>query len=380
MSLLLKNGNALIDGQFRPADVLVEDGIIAGVGQLAGAGMDITGCTVVPGYIDAHIHGAGGFGVCDGPDALRGMSRALAAHGVTGFLPTLAAEDLETTRRTLEDIASLMAEGTPGAAVLGAHMEGPFMGPSMPGALNTANFLPPTVENWRKLTDGVEHVVRRVTLDPAVDGALEMVEYLTARGIGVSLGHSNVDADRALCAFHKGAITATHLYNAMPAMHHRSPGLVGAALSDPDVTVELIADLIHVNPVALRVAIATKGPERVLFISDAMEAAGMPDGDYNLGGLLVQVVDGVARVPAGNLAGSTLFLDQAVRNAVERLGVTPADAAIMAAVTPARVSREGHRRGAVAVGRVADLTVLDGALRPVITIVGGVIYQEKIKE
>ena len=369
--MLLKNGSVLVDGQFQVADIRVEDGKIAEVGKISGTGTDLTGKTVVPGYLDAHIHGAGGFSAAGGAEALKGMSRTLAAHGITGFLPTLAAETLETTRFALESIDQAIKSGeTAGAAVLGAHMEGPFIGTSMPGALNTANFLPPTVENWKKLTDGYEHVVRRVTIDPSLDGALEMIDYLVGRGISVSLGHSNVGADRALCAFGHGACTATHLYNAMPAMHHRSPGLVGAALSNPETTVELIADLVHVDAVALRVALCAKGADRVLFISDAMEAAGMADGDYELGGQLVYVRDGVARIPAGNLAGSTLFLDQAVRNAVEKLGQTLADAAKMAGTVPARVSHlDAH--GAIAPGFAANLTVLDGALRPCLTIVNG---------
>jgi N-acetylglucosamine-6-phosphate deacetylase len=236
--------------------------------------------------------------------------------------------------------------------------------------MNERNFLAPTLKNWELLTGGYEDAVKRMTLDPSQPGAMELIRFLTARGVSVSLGHSGADADTVLAAFAAGASSATHLFNAMPCLHHRAPGLVGAALACESAAVELIADLIHVDAVALKVAIAAKGCQSVMLVSDALEAAGMPDGDYISGGLTVFVRGGVARIAEGNLAGSTLLLDRALRNAVQRLGI-PLEAAVpMVAEVPARVCGLAGR-GKISVGAVADLALLDSNLNVVTTVAGG---------
>lgn len=376
MKLLITNGTVLREGNLVPADILCEDGKILGIG--AGLAQhcswdetfDAQGLVVLPGFVDGHIHGAAGGDAAD-LEGIRAMSAMLASHGVTAFLPTLASETPEDTRAGLQAIAQSMQEKLPGARVLGAHMEGPFLAANCKGAMDERNFLLPTVENFEKLTGEWAPVVRRMTLDPAQPGAIDFIRWLTARGISVSIGHSEASAATVTAALAAGACSVTHLFNAMPSLHHRNPGVIGAALSDPRATVELIADYVHVDPVALKVALAAKGADGVMLVSDALQAAGMPDGDYQLGEVKVYVRDGVARIAAGNLAGSTLLLDRALRN-VAALGHSLPAAAHMAATSPARVCGAADR-GRIALGLAADFALLDADLTVAATVVGGSI-------
>ena len=380
MRLLIHGGTVLREGRLERADILCEDDRIAGIGAFAEHArcderLDAHGHTVLPGFVDGHIHGAAG-GLAGDLDGIRAMSAMLAAHGVTAFLPTLASETPEDTREGLKSIAQSMQESLPGARVLGAHMEGPFLAVNCKGAMDERNFLAPTVENWNRLTGDWAPVVRRMTLDPAQPGALEFIGWLTAQGVSVSIGHSEASAATVAAALSAGARSVTHLFNAMPSLHHRNPGVIGAALSDPRAVVELIADFVHVDPVALKVAMAAKGADGVMLVSDALQAAGMPDGDYALGGVTVYVRDGVARIAAGNLAGSTLLLDRAVRN-VTSLGHSLPDAAAMASAVPCRVCGATDR-GRIAVGLCADFALLDGDLQVAATVVGGIpVYRRE---
>lgn len=293
-------------------------------------------CYKLKGFVDIHIHGAVGQDVVtSGPNGLRKMAESLARHGVVGFLPTIPASSIEETILSLKSMKEVMKDKSlNGAKIIGAHLEGPFMKEAYKGALDYTKFAPASVEYWEKLVGDYEDVVRRVTVDPLQDGVLDFIPYLVSKNISVTIGHTAADAETVNKAIDLGAGSVTHIFNAMPPMHHRNPGPVGAALSNRKCKCELILDFLHVSPIAAKVVIEAKGSENVAIVTDSCEAAGMPDGDYELGGRLVLVRNGEARLPEGNLASSTVFMDQELRNVVT-LGYTVEDAEAMLSKTPA---------------------------------------------
>lgn len=354
----------------------VERGRITTIGatDLAGAErLDLAGLTVFPGFIDLHIHGAGGH------DAHAGAIDAIATYvprvGVTAFLPTLAAGPPQRTARALRAIAAAQRRqedrgAPPSAHVLGAHLEGPFLQPARAGAIPVEYFLPAEMDSAERLMAIAPGVVRLMTIAPDIPGALELIAVLAKRGIIASLGHSAVDYELAMRAVAAGASHVTHLFNAMNGLHHRAPGLIGAALNDPRLTLELIADGIHIHPAVLALAIRAKGVQGVALVSDAVGPAGLPAGSYDWLGSEV-VSDGRAvRLPDGTLAGSLGTLDVAVRTVTREVGCTLVEAAQMAASVPARILGLAHK-GVIAPGYDADLTALDAAGVVRLTIIGG---------
>ncbi len=362
----------------------VKDGVIVEVGE--GSPTEVPSSNVLnygdlivaPGFIDTHIHGYGGVdsNTSEAEHFLR-MSKGLVKHGVTAFLPstvTAPHEELLSACRAVRDAVSEWEEGrargeVPGARILGIHLEGPYVNPAKKGAQNPAYIREASTKEILDYLDAAGDLLKMVTLAPEVRGALEAISLLVSRGVVVSVGHTNATYEEALKAFAVGASRATHLFNAMRPIHHRDPGVVVAALESTDVFIELIVDLIHLHPATVRFAINHAGTWRTVLISDAISAAGLPDGEYSLGGLKVIVKAGVARLESGALAGSTLTLDRAVRN-VTSLGYTLPEVSRMASLNPARNLRLVGL-GDVRPGYRADLVVLDDNLRVVTTIVDG---------
>jgi N-acetylglucosamine-6-phosphate deacetylase len=351
---------------------VVADEAVAGAPQ--GDDLDVGDRWVAPGFIDTHVHGGGG-AQCNtsDPDEILAVARFHAGYGTTGLLATTVGApiaELESVLAAITDAATVTSSG--GAAVLGAHLEGPFLSRSFPGAMDPRQFLPPTRDVWERLLGVTPGVLAMMTIAPELPGALELTSALATAGAVVSLGHTDASYDQALAAARAGATSVTHLFNAMRPMHHRDPGVVGAALDLPDVSCELICDGLHVAGPALRLAERTKGPRGVRLVTDAIEATGMPDGDYRLGGATVTARDGRAVVPGTNrLAGSTLTMQDAVRNAVLMLGVTVEAAVALASANPARLLGIGDRKGALAPGYDADLVVLGDDLDVERTMVAG---------
>ncbi len=293
-----------------------------------------------PGLIDIHTHGYGGVDALQGKGASLVMAQGLVRHGIVGFLPTLATAVFPAMSAALADIAACMArqrEKPVGARILGAHIEGVFFCDAYRGAHRAELLRPPTVEAFRELAGEHEGIVKRVSLAPEMEGARELTRYLVSRGIQVSLAHTNATFDQSRAVVDAGASSATHLFNGMRALHHREPGVLGFSLTDDRVTGELIADGVHTHPAILALAARAKGAGGVCLVSDAMAAAGLGDGTYALGAEEVIVKEGVARIAAGNLAGSTLTLDEAVRRMSAMGGVPIGDAALMASDIPARL-------------------------------------------
>lgn len=371
MSYKISNGLLYVEGHFIAGyELSIHDGHIVGIypsGSRQEKSLDVGGSYVIPGMIDIHIHGAAGYDTIQpDPRGLPTIARAVAQHGVTGFLPTAMTASVKEMagmiRRSL-----LPTHG--GAVILGCHLEGPFLSKEKAGAQNPEYILPPSEEAFRRLTGGHSEQLRIMTLDPSAPGALPFIEA-HHRELTLSAGHTCADFEAADKAFRAGLRHITHGYNAMPSLHHRAPGLLGAALSRPGVTVELIADLIHIHPSMLRLAYLAKGKHEICLVTDSIMVTGLPDGIYASGGYTIHSRHGEARLEDGTLAGSTLTLDRALRNMVEVVRVPVEDAVLMVTANPARECGE-HRRGYIRPGYAADLTVLDRDLQVKGCIIGG---------
>ena len=357
------------------ATVLVDGGRIIAVGYAAAVAcppgaqvLDADGLLLTPGFIDMQFNGGFGDDFTADPTTIWQVAAGLPRWGVTAFLPTVITSPLERIAQAQQVVLSEPA-GFRGATPLGLHVEGPFLNPQKKGAHNPAYLQLPALEavaGWSPQTG-----VRLVTLAPELPGALPVIEALAARGVLVSAGHSTATFDEATMAFDAGARYGTHLFNAMPTMHHREPGLPGALLTDPRPVVGFIADGVHTHPSVISLVWQALGPERLNLVTDAMAALGMGPGSHLLGDFEVTVDATSARLADGTLAGSILSLDQALRNLIRLTGCTLADALATVTTTPARSLGLDHERGRIAPGYVADLVLLSPELEVRGTVVRG---------
>ncbi|KUJ69771.1 N-acetylglucosamine-6-phosphate deacetylase [Streptomyces albus subsp. albus] len=335
-------------------------------GEGAGTGpdrhYDLSGHLVVPGFVDIHVHGGGGasFSAGSAEEALT-VARTHRAHGTTTMLASTVTGELDDLARQAAALAELVQQGE----LAGVHFEGPFISPHRCGAHQPELLRVPDPADVRKLIDAAHGTAAMMTLAPELPGGLESVRLLAEHGVIAAVGHTDSGYEAALEAIEAGATVATHLFNAMPSLLHRAPGPIAALLEDERVTVELINDGVHLHPAVLGLAFQRAGADRVAFITDAMGAAGMNDGNYPLGPMTVEVKDGVARISegptAGSIAGSTLTLDRAFQRAVTVDGLTVDQAVRALSGTPARVLGMDDRTGSLTAGKDADLVVLDEA-------------------
>lgn len=329
---------------------------------------------VAPGFIDLHVHGASGCDLMDGTaNALRCTAQTLVRYGTTSFLATTMSApdaDLETAVRSLAAHANDVTEG---ANPVGIHMEGPYLNPACKGTHDASNLRKAELQSFLRFVEISGNRIRRLTIAPEMDPGLQLIRAASKLGIQVSLGHSDASEEQARAAVDAGATQTTHTFNAMRPFHQREPGILGVALTDDRVYTEVIADGIHVHPVALNLLLRVKGLERTALVTDGSSAVGMPDGSYPLGGKLIEVRNGECRDREGHLAGSTLTLDRAVRNLIEWLDVPLHEALTAASATPARCMRMGNKKGIVSPGADADLVFLDRNLQVIQTMVGGCI-------
>ncbi len=326
---------------------------------------------IVPGFIDVHVHGGGGFDTMDGLAGIRGMANFHAKHGTTGLLATTITNPWNSVMTALANAKQFMLEPSSGARVLGVHLEGPFVSPHRLGA--QPNFVvEPTTDRVQEVLDF--EVIRVVTIAPEQPQALEACAVFARAGVRVSIGHSVAGTDQVESAFRivenaGGFASGTHLFNAMGGLEGRNPGIVGAILANPDVWAELILDGHHVHFSSFKAALNAK-PDRLMLITDAMRAAGMPNGSYDLGGQMAHVEDGAARLENGSLAGSLLTMDQAVRNAVGA-GLKLETAVQLAVSHPARYLGL-KKKGRLEPGCDADMVVLDDRLEVQAVFVAGI--------
>lgn len=348
-------------------------GRIAGIGggseslpaEASGAArIDGDGGWILPGFIDMHVHGGAGFDFMDADaEELLAITRFHGEHGTTGLLATSLTAPRETLTRVLERVDRFMKAGMPFARLLGVHIEGPFVSLKWKGAQNPAYILPPRqewLEEWVRTYPGL---IKMQTLAPETEGAIPYIERLAASGAIPACGHTDATYAELTKAADHGLRHAVHTFNAMRPYHHREPGTVGAVLTDDRIMAEVIADGHHVHAAGVRLLVAAKGVGRVILVTDAMAAAGMPDGEYDLGGLPVVMSEGVARLKdGGSLAGSTLTMIEAFRFMVRQAGVSVEDASRMASANPARQLGMDGGIGTLETGKRADVLLLDGSL------------------
>ncbi|MCB7050276.1 N-acetylglucosamine-6-phosphate deacetylase [Intestinimonas butyriciproducens] len=330
-------------------------------------GEDMGGVLLCPGFVDIHMHGQKGLDSMRPGDNGR-MAETQVKYGVTSFCPASITETDEAIRAYLADIRAAM-ELERGARVLGAYLEGPYLAERVKGAHNAAKLRDPELTHYKALTAGFEDEIRRVTLAPEKPGGMELVQYLKGRGVVASIGHSVATAAEASRAVAQGITCSTHTCNGMEPLHHRKPGVLGVTLTDDGIRAEFIADLVHIDPILIRLIYRAKGVEGCYFCTDSMEAAGMPDGNYHLGNEAITVKNGMA-LKGESLAGSTLTMDQGVRNLAQKVGLPLADALRMGTRNPADVL-ERKDLGRVAIGAKADFVLLDDGLRVCATYVRG---------
>ncbi|MFF0748214.1 N-acetylglucosamine-6-phosphate deacetylase [Streptomyces sp. NPDC004267] len=337
--------------------VIVENGRIAGSAPAEAPTLDLSGHWLVPGFVDMHNHGGGGASFTSGTvdEILTGV-RTHRLHGTTTVVASFVTGEMDFLSRRAGLLSELAEQGD----IAGIHFEGPFISPCRKGAHDETLLRDPEPAEVRKLLDAARGQARMVTLATELPGGLDSVRLLAEHGVIAAIGHTDATYEQTRAAIDAGASVATHLYNAMPALGHRAPGPIAALLEDERITVELINDGTHLHPAALELAFHHAGPERVAFITDAMDAAGFGDGRYMLGPLEVEVKDSVARlVEGGSIAGSTLTLDRAFKRAatVDKLPVESVVQAISA--NPARLLGVYDRVGSLEAGKDADLVVLD---------------------
>jgi N-acetylglucosamine-6-phosphate deacetylase len=333
---------------------------------------DYSGCYIIPGFIDLHLHGAMGRDVMEGTaDGLEEMAAHQARCGVTGFVPTTLAAPLPAILAAVEGVKAAMTDRA-GAEILGLYIEGPFLSIGKKGAQNPEFIRSIRDEDIRLLAESVQPFRTIITIAPEAADNLRFIPALKEKGWVVAIGHSEATYDQAMRSFEQGITQATHLYNAMSGFHPREPGVIGAVLDSDGVTAELIADGIHVHPAALRLAIRRKGVDRICLITDSVNASGLGDGDFRVGGLDVVVKDGQARLKdSGALAGSVLTLNRAVKNILDWTGIPVHQAVQMASLTPACVLGLDREMGSIEAGKLANLSVFDRHFHAAHTIVRG---------
>jgi len=372
--MLIKNCRIIYKDEIELGSVLIENGKIAKINPskinhevvVEGDGLYLS-----PGFIDIHIHGAGGYDTMDGTyEAINNISKIIINHGTTSFLPTTMTCSSDDIKKAVEAVSSAIHRGTEGAEVLGTHLEGPFISERAIGAQNPKYIQAPSVDAFKKIIGENKNTIVSVTLAPEVEGALELIEYLKSEGIAASIGHSKATYEEVKEGIKCGACHSTHLFNAMTGFQHREPGVVGA-IFDSNITTEVICDGIHISYPSLRVAFNQKTTDKVMLISDAMMACGMEDGTYSLGGQEVFVKDNAARLENGALAGSILTLDKAVRNVRKNTSYELHEIVKMATYNPAKFCNVHHKKGLIKEGYDADLILFDENINIKNVMVGG---------
>lgn len=365
-----------MDGSFnlRKADITINQGKISSIGEAQESGecFDLSDFLVVPGFVDIHIHGCAGADTCDGTrSSISKMAAHLATCGVTSFCPTTMTVPMEEIEAAIGAVQECMKKPPEGASVLGVNMEGPYISPDRIGAQKGDCIRKPDAKEFQQLCEKYKDVIKLVDIAPEVDGAEELVKY--ARKICcVSFAHSMADYAAAKESFGWGITHATHLFNAMNGLNHRAPGAVGAVFDDDRVHAELICDGFHIHPAVLRTAFRLLGENRSIVISDSMRAAGLADGDYDLGGQTVHVNGCHALLADGTIAGSTTNLGQEMKNLIS-FGVPLRQVIKSVTINPAREIGADKDIGSIEVGKKADFVVLNSSFDIKMVFTGGKI-------
>jgi len=384
-TVVIENGMVITPSEAIEKGVVVfEDGKITAVGQKnrvkvprSAKVIDASGKIVAPGFVEIHVHGGKGRDIMDASyEAVKEIAKFLVSHGTTSFVPTTISAPRSDLLRAVRAVKTAMEKGTDGAEVLGAHLEGPYINPEKRGA-HDANYVRlPSLDEFEEIWAASNRAVKIVTLAPELEGSKMLIQKLRKIGTVASIGHSNATYTQTVDAIKHGARHATHMFNRMSGFDPREPGVVGAVLVHDELTAELICDGIHVHPAAMSLLTRVKGPERVVLVTDAIRAAGMPDGEYMLGEQSIIVKDGVSMLESGDFAGSTLTMDGAVRNMMRLVGMPLQTAVKMATINPAAVVNVDENKGSLELGKDADIVIIDDEINVHLTIVkGNIMYK-----
>jgi N-acetylglucosamine-6-phosphate deacetylase len=375
--MLLKGGRAvMLGGRIEVVDVLITGGRIEAVGAPLEAGeatvYNAGGLVLAPGFIDVHVHGGGGYSlITNDAEEIVHYARWVVKYGVTSFLATICADSPQAGVECVRAAARIAGPIEGGATLLGVNLEGPFVSPDRGGALPTGWIEEPDLQLLGRLLAAGNGTVRAMTVAPELPGAHDVIKAARDSGMFVSVGHTDAKHRQAAAAFGAGASHVTHAFNAMRPLHHREPGPLGAALESPGVTVEVIADGVHLHPATVALLVRAFGPGRVCLVTDAVSPAGLGAGSFRIDRVEARL-DGVSvRLPDGTIAGSAATMDLVVRNIVSWNAATLAEASAMASGTPARALGIGEQKGLLAPGYDADIVALDDTLQVVATWVGG---------
>lgn len=375
MKYCILNGKVILKDQVIDANVFVSGSKITEISKRQPEDetvIDAKGRYVSPGFIDVHSHGRGGSDTMYPTfDDINTITTASIKTGVTSILPTTMTMSVEDTYAAIKNVAENI-DKVDGSKILGVHMEGPFFNKKYKGAQPEEFMIEPTVENYHALTGEYDWAVKKLSLAPEREGCIPLIEYLVKEGVTVSIGHTDATYDQAVAGINAGATSGTHTYNAMTPLTHRNPGVVGAIMSYDQVYAELILDGIHVSFPAAKVLLKAKGLDKVMLITDSIEASGLPDGQYKLGNQPVYVKDNAARLKDGTLAGSILALNDAVKNAYKNLDLTIYEAVNLASYNPAK-NLNLIDLGEIAVNKTADIIMFDDDIRVDFAMVDGKI-------
>jgi len=377
-----KNATVYVDGEGLKKTTVCFDEKITKISRCAEKGAEVIelpeDAIVLPGFVDQHIHGAGGSDGMDGTqEDIALIAKTVAAEGTTSFLVTTMTQSPENITKALTAVKEYReADSKEGARVLGVHLEGPFIAAAHKGAQPLEYVKAPDVATFDGYNAASGNSIRIVSLAPEVEGAGDLIQHLTEKGVVASIGHTGAKYSDIEKAVSLGACNVTHTYNAQTALHHREIGTVGSAMLIDALNCELIADTIHVSVPAMKLLVKNKPLDKLTLVTDAMRAKGIPDGVSELGGQVVYVKNGEARLEDGTLAGSVLRMNRAVQNMVEKVGVPFTQAVDYATINPAKNLRMDKEMGSIAVGKNADFTVLNASYDVLLTVRGGeVIYK-----
>ena len=372
--MLIKNCKVIYTDHIEEGSIVIRDGKIVQINPTVvneNEVIDAKGLYLSPGFIDVHIHGAGGHDTMEGTyEALNNISKAVVKHGTTSFLATTMTTPIQEIRQAVYSVHDAMLRGTEGANILGVHLEGPFINPLMIGAQNPLYIQNPSVEIFKNIVGPYMSAIKSVTLAPEIEGSDQLIRFLRQHQIIASIGHSKATYTEAIHSISQGVSHITHLYNAMTGLHHRDGGVVGAAFNS-NVTAETICDGVHIDYPVLHIAFKQKSIDNIILISDAMMACCMPAGTYSLGGQNVVSKNGAVRLENGALAGSVLTLNQAIKNIYTHTDYKLFEIVQMATYNPAKHAQVDDKKGIIKEGFDADLVLFDENIQVQTVIVGG---------
>ncbi len=366
------NGYAVVIKNGKIVDILPEASVdLSSFDEV----IDGEGNFLAPGFVDIHNHGNSGYDVMDSTEeALDNIGKFHLKNGVTSYLGTVITSSYEDIIKAISNVVDYKNKENL-SQIIGIHLEGPFFSVEKKGAQPEIYIKRPDMEATKKIVEASKGMLKMVSVAPEIDGALEVISYLKENNVSVTMAHTSATYEEARRGVDFGISIATHIYNGMRSFSHREPGVIGLSLVDDRVYCEMIYDRIHLHDGAVKIALRMKGLDRIILISDAMRAAGLEDGDYELGGQKVIVKNGAARLENGSLAGSTLNLRDAVHNLIKYLDIPIHEAVRMASLTPAKAINIDKNKGSIEIGKDADLILIDKDVKILGTIVAGKVVK-----